>query len=162
MERHTIDQPLRVRRLRAAAKLPAHAAGSVGYDIHADLSEVPMPSLIPNVNRHYVDLNQGKLAEVPTGIEVALPPGAYGRILPLFDQGPGSGIAVVNDVLDATFRGELMVTLENSGTRRFQFRRGYPIATLVLHAVATPDVVEVDALDGAEPEAVGTEAGTPA
>lgn len=146
MDHPIAEPPLRVRRLRPGATLPVRGpSGSVGYVLHADLSEVPMPSFIPNVNRHYVDLGQNMRATIPTGIDLALPPSTYGRILPRFDLGPDSGVAVVNPVLDAMHRGELVVTLENIGTNRALFRQGDAIAALVLERVALPNVVEVDA-----------------
>ena len=76
------------------------------------------------------------------------PPGTCGRRFPPFRLGAGSGLAVVNTVLDADHLGELTVTLENTGAGNFASKPGDAVATLVLHAVATPAVEEMDAPRG--------------
>src|ERR687893_1240362 len=99
------------------------------------------PSPRPNLTRFGVHLPPGRQAEIPTGIELLLPPGTYGRLFAPFRLGAGSGLVVVNSVLDADRFGELIVVLENAGTNNLSFKPGDAVATLVLHPVATPDVL---------------------
>ena len=59
------------------------------------------------------------------------------------------GIAIVNapGLIDAGYRGELKVLLLNTDrARRSRSRPGDRIAQLVIVAVATPQIVEADAL----------------
>jgi dUTP pyrophosphatase len=127
---------LRVRRLDAAARLPARAhADDAGYDLFA---------------AHAVTLAPGERALVGTGIAVALPAGHAGLVLPRSGLAHRHGIALVNapGLLDAGYRGELRVLLLNTDRdSAFAVSAGDRIAQLVVVAVAAPLVEEVAELD---------------
>ncbi len=149
MERTPTDLPLRVCRLRPGAKLPVRAhAGTVVYDLHADLSDLPSSMHNNTINGLAVHLSPGRSVAVPTGIAVTLPPGTYGRIVPLFGLAPDSGPGVLGGIVDASCHDELNVFLVNTGSNNFRFHHGDRIAALILEKAATPDVLEVDAPDG--------------
>jgi dUTP pyrophosphatase len=126
---------LRVRRLDAAARLPARAHdGDAGYDLCALQAATLMP---------------GGRAAVRTGIAIELPPGHAGLVLPRSGLAARHGIAIVNapGLIDAGYRGELKVLLLNTDrAAAFAIAPGDRIAQLVIVAVAAPDVVEADAL----------------
>jgi len=127
--------PLRVQRLAPAAKLPVRAhEDDAGYDLHA----LEAASLAP-----------GDRATIRTGIAIELPAGHAGLVLPRSGLAARHGIAIVNapGLIDAGYRGELKVLLLNTDrTVTFQIAAGDRIAQLVIVAVATPEIVEADAL----------------
>jgi dUTP pyrophosphatase len=126
---------LRVQRLDPAAALPARAHDDdAGYDLCA----VEAATLRP-----------GERALVRTGIAIELPAGHAGLVLPRSGLAARHGIALVNapGLVDAGYRGELKVLLLNTDrTAAFEIAAGDRIAQLVVVAVATPEIVEADAL----------------
>lgn len=126
---------LRVRRLDPAAKLPVRAhEDDAGYDLHA----LEAATLAP-----------GERAAIRTGIAIELPPGHAGLVVPRSGLAARHGIAIVNapGLIDAGYRGELKVLLLNTDREApFEVSVGDRIAQLVIVAVATPQVVEADAL----------------
>jgi dUTP pyrophosphatase len=130
---------LRVRRLDPAARLPVRAHDDdAGYDLHA---------------LHAARLEPGAREKVGTGIAIELPPGHAGLVLPRSGLAARHGIALVNapGLIDAGYRGELQVLLLNTDRdSAFEIAAGDRIAQLVVVAIATPEVVEVDALAATE------------
>lgn len=87
---------------------------------------------------------------MPTGVAVAIPVGWAGFVLPRSGLALHHGITVVNapGLIDAHYRGELMVVLLNTDhTRPYRVRRGDRIAQLVIQRVEDVSWVEVDELD---------------
>ena len=126
---------LGVRRLSPNARLPTRAHDlDAGYDLYA---------------LEATELQPGTRATVRTGIAIELPAGHAGLILPRSGTAARSGIALVNapGLIDEGYRGELQVLLLNTDfSEVFEVAAGDRIAQLVLVAVATPPVVELDAL----------------
>jgi dUTP pyrophosphatase len=135
---------LRVVRLDPRATLPTRAyAHDAGLDLYA---------LEP------VTLGPGERASVRTGVAVEIPAGQAGLVLPRSGLAARHGIALVNapGLIDAGYRGELQVLLLNTDREQScTLDGGDRVAQLVLVAVATPGVVEVDALSDSERGAGG-------
>lgn len=91
----------------------------------------------------YVD--PGSRLLVGTGIAIEVPPGTYGRVAPRSGLAVNHGMHIGAGVIDRDYRGELRVLLWNLGTERFEFKRGYRIAQLILEKIETPDVKIVTA-----------------
>jgi dUTP pyrophosphatase len=127
---------LRFRRLSAAARPPAQAhEGDAGYDLHA---------------AEEVTIDPGERASVGTGIAVAIPKGQAGLVVPRSGLAARHGISVVNapGLIDSGYRGELRVLLLNTDRAEpFAIEPGDRIAQLVLVAVETPQLEEVEELD---------------
>ena len=127
---------LRFRRLSAAARPPAQAhEGDAGYDLHA---------------AEAVTIGPGERASVATGIAVAIPPGQAGLVVPRSGLAARHGISVVNapGLIDSGYRGEVRVLLLNTDRAEpFAVEPGDRIAQLVLVAVETPELEEVEELD---------------
>ena len=126
---------LRVRRLDPAAHLPARAHDD---DAGCDLCALEAAMLAP-----------GGRAMLRTGIAIELPRGHAGLVLPRSGLAARHGIAIVNapGLIDAGYRGELKVLLLNTDRdSAFEIAAGDRIAQLVVVAVATPQIVEADAL----------------
>ncbi len=126
---------LNVVRLDPRAVLPTRAyPGDAGLDLYA---------LEP------VTLEAGERAAVRTGVAVEIPDGHAGLVMPRSGLAARHGIALVNapGLIDSGYRGELQILLLNTDrTKGCELAAGDRIAQLVLVAVATPAVKEVDAL----------------
>jgi dUTP pyrophosphatase len=126
---------LQVRLLHPAA-VPPHRAHE--HDAGFDLACVEDFTLWPARRR-----------TVGTGVAIALPAGMPGLVTPRSGLAAGHGITVVNapGIVDPGYRGELRVTLLNTGDTPFAARAGDRIAQLLLVPFVAPDVRVVDALD---------------
>src|SRR3954467_6485970 len=86
---------------------------------------------------------------VGTGVAIALPAGVAGLVTPRSGLAATHGITIVNapGLVDPGYRGELRVTLLNTGEAPFAARTGDRIAQLALLPFVAPDVRVVDGLD---------------
>jgi dUTP pyrophosphatase len=130
---------LPVRRLRPEAVLPARAyAGDAGLDLAAC---------------ERVELGPGERAVVSTGLAVAIPEGYAGFVQPRSGLAVNHGISIVNTpgLIDAGYRGEVLVALVNTDPREaFVVEPGARVAQLVVVPVPTVAVSEVDELPATE------------
>ena len=137
--------PLRVRRLREGAAMPAYAtAGAAGADLVAHLAA---PATIPP---------GGRLA-VPTGLAFETPAGFEIQIRPRSGLARRHGVSVLNapGTIDADFRGEVEVLLVNHGAEPFAVEPGARVAQAVLAPVARARFEAADALPDTERGAAG-------
>jgi dUTP pyrophosphatase len=130
---------LPIRRLRPDAEVPARAyAGDAGIDLAAC---------------ERVELAPGERALVPTGLAVAIPEGYAGYVQPRSGLATKHGISIVNTpgLIDAGYRGELLVNLLNTDPRElFVVEPGMRIAQLVVLQVPAVSLIEVDELPSSE------------
>ncbi len=93
-------------------------------------------------------LEPGDIQLVPTGLQVAVPPGYEVQVRPRSGLALKHGLTVVNTpgTIDADYRGEVGVIVGNIGREAFTITRGMRIAQLVVAAVARADVQQVDEL----------------
>jgi dUTP pyrophosphatase len=108
--------------------LPAYATiHSAGLDLRA-----AVPADVPLV------LAPGERALVPTGLQIALPPGYEGQVRPRSGLAVKHGVTVLNSpgTIDSDYRGECQVILVNLGQEPFTITRGERIAQLVVAAHA--------------------------
>jgi dUTP pyrophosphatase len=138
---------LPVHRVNPEAQLPARAhPGDAGLDLCATEGAVLAPS---------------QRAPVPTGIAVAIPEGYAGLMLPRSGLALHHGVTMVNapGLIDAGYRGELVVTLVNLSDRDYAVDKGDRIGQLVIIPMILADVVETDVLppsDGRGTEGFGS------
>jgi len=99
----------------------AHAAG---MDVHANLSAP-------------VVIEAGKIAFIPTGFSVAIPPGFEIQLRPRSGLACKHGVTLPNSpgTIDADYRGEVKVALINLGGTAFTVEPGMRIAQAVLAQV---------------------------
>ncbi len=127
---------LQVKRLRASAVLPcAQSALAAGLDLCADL-DAP------------IVIEAGAIALVPCGFAMALPPGFEGQVRPRSGLATKHGISMPNTpgTIDADYRGEVKVPLINLGKVAFTVEPKMRIAQMVIAAVESAQVVEVEEL----------------
>ena len=123
---------LKVKRIHPDAKLPIY--GHPG-DAGLDLFSVADRELAP-----------GEVFAVPTGVQIAVPPGHVGLV---WDKSGISlkGVHRLAGVIDAGYRGEIQVVMINLGGTPFAIRKGMKIAQMLVQPVTSVTVVESDALD---------------
>jgi dUTP pyrophosphatase len=130
---------LPIRRLRPDAVVPARAySGDAGLDLSSC---------------ERVELAPGERALVPTGLAVAIPEGHAGFVQPRSGLATKHGISIVNTpgLVDAGYRGELLVNLVNTDKREaFVVEPGMRIAQLVILPIPELELVEVDELPESE------------
>lgn len=82
-------------------------------------------------------LTPGERALVSTGVKVAMPDGYVGLVHPRSGLAAKHGITVLNTpgTVDAGYRGEILVTLINTGHQDFEIKRGDRIAQLLFQKV---------------------------
>ena len=87
-----------------------------------------------------ITIPPGERREVGTGIALAIPPGYAGFVQPRSGLAFKHGIMVVNSpgLIDAGYRGEVRVSLYNSGGEAFPIAAGERIAQLVVQRIEEP------------------------
>lgn len=117
--------------------LPAYAtAGAAGMDLRACLPD-DVVVILPS-----------KIAIIPTGFAVELPPSTEMQIRPRSGMAIRHAMLVPNSpgTVDQDYRGEIKVALLNAGTEAFTISHGDRIAQAVIAAVLRPDIEETSDL----------------
>jgi dUTP pyrophosphatase len=127
---------VRVKKLRADARLPLRAAES---DAGADLCCLEAFTLAP-----------GERRLVPTGLALEIPPGHYGRVAPRSGLAVRHGIHTLAGVVDSSYRGELQALLINLGAEPVSFEPGARIAQLIIERIAVCDFLWSEELSETE------------
>ena len=124
---------LQIKRVRSEAVLPERATqGSAGLDLRA-------------CTNGETCIMPGDTALLPTGLAVALPEGSVGLVFGRSGLGIRHGIVPANavGVIDADYRGEILVGLANHSAEPYIIVPGDRIAQLVIVPVLTPPIEEV-------------------
>jgi len=97
-------------------------------------------------------IKSGDRAMVPTGISMALPRGYEAQIRPRSGLAAKNGVTVLNTpgTIDADYRGEVKIILQNFGKDDFEITRGMRIAQMIIAPVTQATLVAVDELDSTE------------
>lgn len=87
-----------------------------------------------------------------TGLNIAIPEGYAGFVVPRSGLAYNYGVTVVNGpgLIDPGFRGEVKIILINHGHANVEFRRGDRVAQLVIVPVVQPNFVLVDDLTASD------------
>ena len=128
-------------KLHPAAALPRYATpSSAGADLCALLEE---DSIV---------IGAGKTKLLHTGIAVAIPEGYVGLICARSGLSVKEGLAPANKVgvIDADYRGELMVALHNHSQEERKVTQGQRIAQLLIMPVTQGEFTEVSSLSSTE------------
>jgi dUTP pyrophosphatase len=137
---------LRVKRLEPAARIPtvAHAGEDLGYDLFA---------------LEAVILGPRATVKVRTGIAVEARHPDTGDPLGLLVRDRSSvaarGIATTGGVIDAGYRGEILVVMTNLGDAAVELMAGEKMAQMVPVPVLTGAVEEVEGLESSQRSAKG-------
>ena len=113
------------------------SAGAAAMDLHACVDQA-------------VTIPAGGRAVIPTGIAIALPSAGYvALVFARSGLGIKHGIAPANcvGVIDADYRGEVLVGLHNHSDTAYTIQPGERIAQLVVLETPMWEAKEVDSLD---------------
>ena len=138
-------EPIRVKKLKAYAKLPTYGTAlAAGADLYACLEE-PV-TIVP-----------GCSAFIPTGIALEVPVGCAGLIYARSGMACKRGLAPANKVgvVDSDYRGEITVVLYNHGQVPQTVETGERVAQFVITPVITPVYEEADELSDTVRDAGG-------
>ena len=140
-----LTAPVSIKRLNPRAKLPAYgSADAAGADLYA-LTDGP------------VSIAPGQTALIHTGLALAIPQGYVGLVYARSGLATKQGLAPANKVgvIDADYRGELMVSLYNHSNETCTVVCGDSIAQLVIAPYLTAQFQEADELDDTQRGAGG-------
>ncbi len=124
---------LKVKKLHPDAVLPSYAhTGDAGMDIYA-LERTIIPS--------------GERVAVRSGLAFEIPEGYAGLCWDKSGLAVKHGLTTLAGVIDAGYRGELLVALTNLGETKYVFDAGDKIAQMLIQKVERPNIVEADELN---------------
>lgn len=115
------EDRLLCQRLSAGAIVPRRDKdGDAGFDLFACLPDKGWVTLSPNNS-----------ISIPTGIAVSCPPNIVYQINPRSGHAKKFGIDILGGVIDSTYRGEVIVMLQNHGHQAFLVNHGDKIAQML-------------------------------
>jgi dUTP pyrophosphatase len=123
---------IKVLKLTDTAKLPTKSNGNMCYDVYADES---------------VNIIQGKVTVVKTGIKLAVPEGFHYSIRPRSGLAAKNGIQVLAGQIDGSYRGELLICLTTVLNEVYSISKGDKIAQFKIEKDETFPVVEVSSVE---------------
>ena len=97
-------------------------------------------------------LHPGRIALVPTGFAIALPPGFEAQVRPRSGLAVQYGISIINapGTIDSDYRGEVKIGLINLGPDAYTIRRGERIAQMIIQQVCQAQIKVVEELEDTE------------
>ena len=109
---------------------------SAGFDLAAAVAEA-------------VVLKPGEIRLIPCGFAIAIPKGYEAQVRPRSGLASKHGITMINSpgTIDSDYRGEVCVPVVNHGKLAFTVERGMRVAQMVIMAVPSVKIVEVEELD---------------
>ena len=132
-----LTAPVSVKKLDPRAKVPTYgSADAAGADLYA-LTDGP------------VTIGPGETVLIHTGLAFAIPRGYVGLVYARSGLATKQGLAPANKVgvIDADYRGELMVSLHNHGGEALTVNDGDRIAQMVITPYLTARFELADDLD---------------
>jgi dUTP pyrophosphatase len=93
-----------------------------------------------------VVLAPGARAQVRTGIALVIPRGYVGLVWDKSGLSHTHGLKTLGGVVDAGYRGEVMVGIVNLGSAPYTLARHHKVAQMIIQKKETPVIVEVSTL----------------
>ena len=128
---------LRIKKLRDNAQMPTYGSEyAAGADMYAAIDEA-------------VTIQPGETKFIPTGLAFEIPEGYAGFIYARSGLASKKGLAPANKVgvVDADYRGEVMVALHNHGTEAQTVEAGERIAQMIIAPFVAVNYIFSDELD---------------
>ncbi len=120
---------LLVKKLFPEAKIPMFALSS---DAGLDLC-----------SREAIEFLSGDRKGIPTGLAFVIPEGYVGLIWDKSGVALKKGLKVMGGVIDAGYRGEVVVIAKNLSHETLSFSAGEKVAQILIQKVEHPDIEEV-------------------
>jgi len=131
-----IKQQVNIKKLHKDAIIPTYGTEfSAGADLYACIKEVIL-------------INPGETVVIHTGIALEVPAGYAGLVYARSGLASKKGLAPANKVgvIDADYRGEIMVALHNHSQKPAKVEKDERIAQMVITPFLAADFFEVDEL----------------
>ena len=128
---------LRIKKLRDNAQMPTYGSEyAAGADMYAAIDEA-------------VTIAPGETKFIPTGLAFEIPEGYAGFVHARSGLASKRGLAPANKVgvIDADYRGEVMVALHNHGTEAQTVEAGERIAQMIIAPFVAVNYIFSDELD---------------
>ena len=125
-------------KLSPTAQAPVQGSEwAAGWDLHADLEGKNLISLVP-----------GEVKKISTGIAIALPQGTFGAIYPRSGNATKRGLVLANTVgiIDADYRGAVIVAMKNTSNEIQYIEQGERIAQLIVQPYVNVSFSETDSI----------------
>lgn len=123
---------IKIKKLKDEAKLPtAGHPGDAGIDFYSTETVVFAPHA---------------QMRVPTGVAVEIPDGHVGLIWDKSSVSFNQGLKVMGGVIDAGFRGEVVMSLYNTTADEQRIEKGNKIAQMIIQKFAECAIVETTEL----------------
>lgn len=124
---------LKIKKLVPNAVLPNYAhKGDAGMDFFASES---------------ITLKVGERVQVKTGTAMAIPEGFVGLVWDKSGLSHKHGLKTLGGVIDAGYRGEIMIGMINLGSEDYTIEAGHKVAQMLIQKVESLEIVEVEELD---------------
>lgn len=126
---------MKIKRLSETATLPTRgSSAAAGYDLYADMEETKVAP--------------GETKKIPVGISVEIPEGYFGGIFARSGLSTKEGLRPANcvGVIDADYRGPVMVALHNDSDVVRTITPGEKIAQMVIMPFLSVEFEEVEEL----------------
>ena len=128
---------VRIKKLRENAVVPTYGSEfAAGADLYAAIEDA-------------VTIAPAETKLIPTGIAMEIPVGYAGFIYARSGLASKKGLAPANKVgvVDADYRGEVMIALHNHGTAEQTIEMGERIAQMVIAPFITANFIESETLE---------------
>jgi dUTP pyrophosphatase len=124
---------VKIMRIDSDVKIPSYAnPGDAGMDFYSAENLV---------------IKSHERKTVRTGIKMAIPPGYVGLIWDKSGLASKKGIKTMAGVIDAGYRGEVGIVLQNLGSDEFIVEKNMKIAQMLIQPIHSPELEEVEELD---------------
>jgi dUTP pyrophosphatase len=123
---------IKVKKLNEDVKIPTHGhPGDAGMDFYSteDITFLP-----------------GKQERVHTGIAVEIPEGFVGLIWDKSSISFNLGLKTFGGVIDASYRGEVIICLLNTSNKEVMLQKGQKVAQMVIQKFEHCDILEAQEL----------------
>ncbi|MBI5817334.1 MAG: dUTP diphosphatase [Candidatus Yonathbacteria bacterium] len=125
---------VKIKKLKPEAVLPSYAhAGDAGMDIYTSED---------------VHIRKGERGKVPTGIAMEIPDGYVGLVWDKSGLSMNHGLKTLGGVIDAGYRGEIMIGIANLSNEDYTLEKGHKVAQILFQKIESPTVQEVAELVG--------------
>jgi dUTP pyrophosphatase len=123
---------IKVKKINSDAKLPTHGhPGDAGMDFYAiDTAVFPPHAQV----------------RVHTGVAIEIPDGHVGLIWDKSGISFNMGLKVMGGVIDASYRGEIIMSMLNTTDKEVTMEAGHKIAQMLIQKFEHCDIVEVSDL----------------
>ena len=135
-----MKQQVKIKKLNSKAMLPTYGSEySAGADLYACMEET-------------VTIQPGETVLIKTGLAMTIPEGYAGLIYARSGLATKKGLAPANKVgvVDADYRGEVMVPLHNHSRVAVEVEHGERIAQMVITPFLTAEYMLAEELDETE------------